>query len=79
MYAMTAFTEIFLAVALVVLLRSNRVGFKQSDSVIDRLVLYTVSSGAATALNAIAAIVAAAAFPSSFMHLVFGSLSAKSK
>lgn len=78
MYATTAAAEILLALILVLLLRSSRVGYEKGDSVIDRLVLYTISSGGITAFNALAAMVAAFVSPKSFLHLVFGSLMVRS-
>lgn len=78
-YATIAFTEILLAFVLVLLLRSRRSGLKHSDTLLDKLVRYAISSGSVTALNATAATISISAFPDSFLHFLFGSLKAKCK
>lgn len=81
MYAVIAVTEILLAIVIAVLLHFGYqgLGFKKFDSIIDKLVRYTICSGAVTAISAIAALVSISAFPKSTMHAVFGSLKAKSE
>ncbi|PAV15978.1 hypothetical protein PNOK_0883600 [Pyrrhoderma noxium] len=74
-----AATEILLATVIAVLLHFGYqgLGFKKINSIIDKLVRYTICSGAVTAISAIAALISISAFPKSTIHIVFGSLKAK--
>ncbi|OCB90410.1 hypothetical protein A7U60_g2421 [Sanghuangporus baumii] len=70
MNCIMAFTDTMLALVLIYLLRKGRSGIKTTDSIINRLIIYTVGSGLAMALCMIAALIAAQAAPNSFIYLV---------
>ncbi|PAV15981.1 hypothetical protein PNOK_0883900 [Pyrrhoderma noxium] len=74
LYATTAFVEIFLSSVFVILMHRMRNGQKRSETVINRLILYTISSSAVNAAFAIAAVVSAVAAPNVYIHLLFASL-----
>ena len=73
LYVVTTFTDLFLATVFIILVRKLRDGQKRSEAVVSRLVLYTISSSAITALNAIAALVSAIFLSETHTHLVFAS------
>ncbi|OCB91616.1 hypothetical protein A7U60_g1115 [Sanghuangporus baumii] len=72
-----ALTDTFLAVTLVWLLRKGRSGFRRSDSIVNRLVTYTVGSGLVTAICALFALISAAVAPHSFVYMLAGLLTSK--
>ncbi|OCB91614.1 hypothetical protein A7U60_g1113 [Sanghuangporus baumii] len=53
-----AFTDTLLSIVLIWLLRKSRSGFQRTDSIINRLVMYTVGSGFITSLWMVLALVA---------------------
>lgn len=75
--AVIATTDILIAIVLVVLLGSNRSAFKRTNSVLNRLILYTIASGAVTAICAIATLVTAQVFPETFIYLTLDLMMAK--
>ena len=75
--AVVATTDILIAAVLVVLLGSNRSAFKSTNSVLNRLIMYTIASGAVTALCAIATLVTAQVFPETFIYLTLDLMMAK--
>ncbi|KAL5514828.1 hypothetical protein ACEPAG_2144 [Sanghuangporus baumii] len=70
MNCIMAFTDMMLALVLIYLLRTGRSGIKRTDSIVNRLIIYTVGSGLVMALCMIAALIAAQAAPNSFIYLV---------
>ena len=73
-YAITAVVEILLASVVVVLVHMMRNGQKRSETVLNRLILYTISSSAGNAAIAIGAVISAAVSPYVHTHLLFASL-----
>ncbi|OCB91615.1 hypothetical protein A7U60_g1114 [Sanghuangporus baumii] len=71
------FTDTYLAVVLVWLLRKARSGFRRSDSIVQRLVTYTIGSSLVTAICASFALISAAVAPHSFIYLLGDFLLAK--
>ncbi|OCB90408.1 hypothetical protein A7U60_g2419 [Sanghuangporus baumii] len=70
MNCIMAFTDTMLALVLIYLLWKGRSGIKRTNSVVNRLITYTVGSGLVMALCMIAALIAAQAAPNSFIYLV---------
>ncbi|KAI5115183.1 hypothetical protein M0805_006471 [Coniferiporia weirii] len=70
MNSIVAITDIAIATVIVFLLRSLRSGVKQTDSLISRLVLYTVSSGLITSIVALEALITAVVLPKTFIYLI---------
>ena len=79
MYSVSLVSESVIAFILVCLLRGLRVGFKTSDTVIDKLVLYTISTGGATALVALGGTITTTILPNTPDNLIFGLLQTKSQ
>ena len=77
--AVIASTDILIAGVLVVLLASNRSVFQRTNSILNRLILYTIASGAVTALCAIATLVTAQIFPETFIYFALDLMMAKRK
>lgn len=65
-----AFTDTLLASVLVWYLWKGRSGFKRTDSIINRLVMYTVGTGLLTSFWMIVALISAELAPRSFIYLV---------
>ncbi|KAL5478324.1 hypothetical protein ACEPAI_2508 [Sanghuangporus weigelae] len=70
MNCIMAFTETMLALVLIYLLWKGRSGIKRTDSIVNRLITYTIGSGLVMALCMIAALIAAQSAPDSFIYLV---------
>ncbi|KAL5521485.1 hypothetical protein ACEPAF_2233 [Sanghuangporus sanghuang] len=66
--AVIAFTDTFLASVLIWLLWKSRCGNRRTDSIINRLVLYTIGSGLVTSLWMILALVGVGAAPNSLIY-----------
>ncbi|PAV22932.1 hypothetical protein PNOK_0288900 [Pyrrhoderma noxium] len=56
---------------------SIRTGFKSSNTMLSKLMTYTMATGLITSLNAIAGLAIAFALPHTFYHPVFGNIGAK--
>ena len=71
MTGVAVFTDTLLAVILIWLLRKARSGFRRSDSVVNRLVMYIVGSSLITAICVVAALISAAVAPHALVYLLF--------
>ncbi|THH01308.1 hypothetical protein EW145_g6941 [Phellinidium pouzarii] len=69
--AIITVTDLVIASTLVWLLHSSRSGFKRTDTVINRLILYTVNTGLITGLCALAALVTGFALPNTSLYIFF--------
>ncbi|KAI5121948.1 hypothetical protein M0805_002019 [Coniferiporia weirii] len=69
--AMIVVTDVAIASVLVYLLYSSRSGFRRTDTVINRLIVYTVNTGLITALCAVAALITSLACPTTFLPDLF--------
>ncbi|KJA22397.1 hypothetical protein HYPSUDRAFT_656476 [Hypholoma sublateritium FD-334 SS-4] len=58
-----------IAVSLCILLVRNRTGFKQTDSVVSRLMLFTINTGLLTSIAAVACFVTYAIWPQRFIFM----------
>lgn len=74
LYAVTTFTDLFLAVTFILLLQGMRTGHRRSEAAINRLVFYTTSSGAITAVESIAALISSVVAPDLNVHMFLYSL-----
>ncbi|KAI5118157.1 hypothetical protein M0805_000536 [Coniferiporia weirii] len=77
MNCIVAITDISIASVIVFLLRSHRSGIKQTETLISRLVLYTISSGLVTSVAALGALITATTLPHTFVYLIFDLITAK--
>lgn len=75
--AVIAATDILIATVIVILLGGNRSAFKRTNSMLNRLIMYTIASGALTAVCAIAALVMAQVSPETFIYLSLDLLMSK--
>ncbi|THH05364.1 hypothetical protein EW145_g4852 [Phellinidium pouzarii] len=66
-----AVADAAIAGALVFLLRRSRTGFRHSESVINRLILFAISTGLLTGLTAIVCLIMNLAFPTTFLYILF--------
>ncbi|KAL5524130.1 hypothetical protein ACEPAG_8303 [Sanghuangporus baumii] len=70
-------TDTAIALVLIYLLWSRRSGFKKTESIINRLVAFTIGTGLITSIMAIVAFVAAETLPNSFIYLLIDFCMAK--
>ncbi|THG94059.1 hypothetical protein EW145_g8221, partial [Phellinidium pouzarii] len=68
---LTAASDIVVAAALVYLLQTSRTGFKASDTIISRLIAFTVNTGLITAMCAIASLVTGITYPNTLIYILF--------
>ncbi|KAL5478271.1 hypothetical protein ACEPAI_2455 [Sanghuangporus weigelae] len=64
------FTDTFIAIVLIVLLWKLRSGTKKTDTVVKRLVIYTISTGLVTSLWAVVALIGTEVKPDSFIYVL---------
>ena len=76
-FSMSAFSELFISCTLIYLLSKSRTGFKSSNTMLSKLMTYTMATGLITSLNEIAGLAIAFALPHTFYHPVFGNIGAK--
>lgn len=69
--------DVIIAVALSYYLHSKRTGFKRTDSIINRLIIYAVNRGALTAICQASSAISLVAFPGHLFHFPFDLLSGK--
>lgn len=67
--AVSTFTDTFLGVVMIRLLRKARSGFKNSDSIVNRLVTYVVASSSITAVCMLVALIASSVAPHTLIYL----------
>jgi len=67
----SAVTDTAIAATLIVLLHRSRTGFKRSETVVNKLILFTINTGLLTSLSAIASLIAVTAGPSTFIYITF--------
>ncbi|KAA1465966.1 hypothetical protein DENSPDRAFT_876136 [Dentipellis sp. KUC8613] len=69
--ALTAASDVSIAVALCSMLHRSRTGFRASDSMINKLILFTMNTGLLTSLDAICSLASIAASPNTFIYICF--------
>ncbi|KII84161.1 hypothetical protein PLICRDRAFT_179836 [Plicaturopsis crispa FD-325 SS-3] len=69
--AITAAADVIIAASLVFLLTKSRTGFKRSDTIITRLVVFTVNTGLLTSVCAISSLIAIVASPDTLIYATF--------
>ncbi|KAF9018918.1 hypothetical protein BDZ89DRAFT_1116960 [Hymenopellis radicata] len=67
----TAATDMAIALTMTWLLLRSKTGFRRSNTVIDRLLIYCIMSGAATSLTAILVIIMLATVPATNVYFLF--------
>lgn len=76
--AISAASDVAIAIALTFLLHRSRSGFRKSERIINRLILFTVNTGVLTGFCAILTLIFKIAFPNTFIYMVFYILVARS-
>ncbi|KAH8110767.1 hypothetical protein DFH11DRAFT_1800693, partial [Phellopilus nigrolimitatus] len=69
--SLTAASDVSIAGVLVFLLQRSRTGFRRSDSMISRLVAFSINTGLITAICAIASLVTSLVLPNTFIYILF--------
>ncbi|KJA15403.1 hypothetical protein HYPSUDRAFT_194341 [Hypholoma sublateritium FD-334 SS-4] len=69
--ALSTFVDVTIAVSLVYLLNQARTGFKKSDTIINKLIVFVVNTGVLTTCCAIAALICLVASPNSLLYASF--------
>ncbi|KAI0045136.1 hypothetical protein FA95DRAFT_166694 [Auriscalpium vulgare] len=69
--AMTVAADLAIACALCCLFHKSRTGVKTSDTIINRLIIFTVTTGLLTSLDAIGSLAAVAASPNTLIYMPF--------
>ncbi|KAI3600676.1 hypothetical protein WG66_014174 [Moniliophthora roreri] len=69
--ALAAAGDVYIAATLCWLLHSSRTGFRRSDTIIKKLILFTVNTGALTSLCAVASLISITAAPNTFIYITF--------
>lgn len=70
-YAVISATDTLIAVTLIILLHRSRTGFVTSDSMINRLILFTVNTGALSSLLSLFIIIMLQVYPNSLIFVAF--------
>ncbi|KZP20566.1 hypothetical protein FIBSPDRAFT_742198 [Athelia psychrophila] len=69
--ALGAAGDVVIAVSLCTMLHKSRTGFKRSDTMVKRLMLFTINTGLLTSICAIASLISIAASPNTFIYIAF--------
>ncbi|KAI9460439.1 hypothetical protein HD554DRAFT_1587456 [Boletus coccyginus] len=69
--AVAAAGDVLIAVLLCALLQRSRTGFRRSDSLINKLIVFSINTGLLTSLCAIASLVSIVAWPNTFIYIAF--------
>ncbi|THU77207.1 hypothetical protein K435DRAFT_702890, partial [Dendrothele bispora CBS 962.96] len=69
--ALAAIGDVLIACSLIVLLQKSKTGFKRSDTMINKLILFTVHTGSITTLFAISSLISITVAPNTFVYIFF--------
>lgn len=69
--ATTAASDVLIAGCLVFLLQKSRTGFRRSDSMINKLMLFSLNTGLLTGIFAVASLISISAWPNAFIYIAF--------
>ncbi|KLO11878.1 hypothetical protein SCHPADRAFT_449622 [Schizopora paradoxa] len=64
-------SDFTIAGTLIILLHRSRTGFRRSETIVNRLILFTINTGLATSLCAILALIFVSVFPNTFIYIFF--------
>jgi len=62
-------TDLFIAVTLCTLLHLSRTGFKKSDAMITKLIIFTVNTGLITSFCALGSLISVVTSPNTYIHI----------
>ncbi|TDL20087.1 hypothetical protein BD410DRAFT_805328 [Rickenella mellea] len=69
--ALAAVSDVAIAGALIFLLNSQRTGFRSSETIINRLILFTMNTGLLTSICAIMSLITITVLPTTFVYISF--------
>lgn len=69
--ALGAVVDVLIAASLCTLLQRSRTGFKKSDSMISKLMLFTVNTGLLTSIFAVLSLATFLAYPNTLIYVTF--------
>ncbi|PAV15923.1 hypothetical protein PNOK_0878100 [Pyrrhoderma noxium] len=69
--SINAVTDILITATLIALLHRSRTGFRRSDNMINRLILFTVNTGALTSILAIIIVIMIQLYPTTLIYVAF--------
>jgi len=69
--ALAAAGDVLIAIILCWMLQTSRTGFKTSDTMITKLIAFTINTGALTSVCAIASLITITALPAAFVYILF--------
>jgi len=68
---LSAVADVSIAATLIFLLQQSRTGFKSSETVINRLIMFSVNTGLFTSITAIASLITITVWPATFIYITF--------
>ncbi|KLO10353.1 hypothetical protein SCHPADRAFT_525323 [Schizopora paradoxa] len=71
MNIMSFISDLGITVALTVLLNASRTGYERSETVINKLIVFTINTGLLTALCAVMSLVTIQVLPNTFVYILF--------
>ncbi|PAV15935.1 hypothetical protein PNOK_0879300 [Pyrrhoderma noxium] len=69
--SLSTITDVSISATLIFLLHRSRTGYKRSDSMINRLIVFTVNTGAVTSICALCVIICVSLSPDSLIYVAF--------
>lgn len=66
-----AASDAIIAIVLSFYLHTSRSGFKRTDTIINRLIMFTVNTGVLTGICAVLTLITNVAFPNTFIYMIF--------
>lgn len=69
--ALMAASDAIIAIVLSFYLHTSRSGFKRTDTILNRLIMFTINTGVLTGVCAILTLITNIAFPNTFIYMIF--------
>ncbi|EGO01615.1 hypothetical protein SERLA73DRAFT_85396 [Serpula lacrymans var. lacrymans S7.3] len=69
--AVAAAGDVLIAAILCTLLQNSRTGFRRSDTIINKLILFSINTGLLTSICAVASLISITAAPTTFIYIAF--------
>jgi len=63
--------DVLIAIVLCIMLQKSRTGFKRTDTMIKKLIIFTMNTGLTTSICAVASLISIIAAPTSFIYIAF--------
>ncbi|EJD07972.1 uncharacterized protein FOMMEDRAFT_16510 [Fomitiporia mediterranea MF3/22] len=69
--SLAAATDVSIAITLIFLLHRSRTGFRRSETMINRLIIFTINTGAVTSVCALFAVLFVSIYPNALIYVAF--------